>query len=307
MSVVVGVDIGGTKIAAAVLDADPARVARVPTPGSPAAIVAAVASVIHDVAEEAEIGAVGVGSAGAFDPQGRVASATDLLPGWSGTPLATLLAETVDAPVVAVNDVHAAAVAEARRGAAVGVSSAIVVAIGTGIGGAVVLDGRVLTGVRGLAGSIGHLTVPGSGRRCSCGAVGHVEAIASGPAMESEYLRRVGGELPLRFEEIARLAETGDAEAADVIQESAAMLGTALASAAALVDPEMIVVGGGVSAVGSRLLDPLIGGFRSAALPEQRAVRVVGAAFGASATTVGAALLARDALERAERDVGTAP
>ena len=293
---IVGIDIGGTKIAAAAVDphglvVGPVR--SVSTPGgSRDAVVAEVIRLANALrSEHPGASAVGIGSAGVFDAAGSVTSATDLLPDWAGTPLAALVESALGLPVVALNDVHAAGVAESTVGAGAGHPVALVVAVGTGIGGAVTRDGRVQTGRTGTAGSLGHVPVSGpSLRACSCGALGHVEPLASGPGLERTFLELTGRDLGLR--EIAAAAAAGDRAATSVISEGGRLLGEALAGVANIVDPDVVIVGGGVAEIGATYLDAVVTGYRAHTLPGPSTALVQAAALGTTATLVGAAIAA---------------
>lgn len=301
MSAVVGIDIGGTKIAAAVVLADGAvrhRVER-PTPAREGAeaILDAAAAAGAESAAQAGVAPVayGVGSAGAFDEQGVVVSSTDHLAGWCGTDVAAGLTRRLGAPAMVVNDVHAAALGERAAGAVP--DRFLFVAVGTGIGGAVVSDGRVLRGASGMAGSVGHVRIPSSRRRiCSCGGVDHVEAFASGPGIELTYAEFTGRALGLR--EIGRLAAGGDVVAAQVIRVAAEDLGESLASSVVALDPGIVVIGGGVSGLGELFIAPLAERLRGALQRPFSDVEVVLARAGTDAALLGAgALAARDAGE----------
>lgn len=300
---IVGVDIGGTKIAVAGFRQEPdggrRRVTAVRTLSTPAreggeAIVRAVVDAIDMVRGAERVAAVGVGTAGVVDQDGGITSATDAISGWAGFPVRAALLHALDVPVAVVNDVHAAAVAEAAAGAGRGACGLLMVAVGTGIGGAVVLPDGLRAGVTGTAGSVGHteLVLPPelAGRRCGCGGVGHVEAVASGPGLEQTYRERTGTALTLR--EVDATARAGDAVAEEVIAEGARFLGRALAGAQALLDVEVIAVGGGVAAIGERYLAEVARAYRAAAMPGPTAARVRPAELGIDATVTGAAVLA---------------
>ncbi|GAA3159760.1 ROK family protein [Nonomuraea roseoviolacea] len=276
------VDIGGTKIAAGLVAPDGTLLERrrTPTPGRGPEILRAVAGLAGPLAERAAV--CGIGTAGTVDPTGRIASATDLLADWAGTDVKGAAERALGLPVLVLNDCHAAGAAEARAGAARGARTALVVAIGTGVGGAVCAEGRVLTGVSGTAGSIGHLPAPAdAGVRCSCGALDHVEAYASGPAIERAHRERTGQALPLA--EIGRLGSP-------VIGEAARLMGRVLAGAANLIDPDVIVIAGGVSMLGAALLGPMEAAYRAEALPGPSAVPLRRARLGEDAGLVGAGL-----------------
>ncbi|GAA3620523.1 ROK family protein [Nonomuraea rosea] len=287
-SLALAVDIGGTKIAAGLVAADGTLVERrrTATPAGPS-ILPAVFELALPLTHRAV--ACGIATAGTVDRLGRIASSTDLLTGWAGTDVKGTAERTLRLPGVVLNDCHAAGVAEARVGAARDARLALVVAVGTGIGGAVCVDGRVQAGVTGTAGSIGHLPAPANtGARCSCGALDHIEAHAAGPAIERAHLRATGQALPLA--EIGRLGSP-------VIAEAAALLGRVLAGAANLIDPDAIVIAGGVSMLGSVLLGPLEAAYRAETLPGPSAAPLLPAALGEDAGLVGAGLEALSHLE----------
>ena len=253
------------------------------------AIIAAVVTAARRIADGRKVAACGVGTAGVVGPDGEIVSATDLLRGWAGTPLAVRLSDALGMRVRVLNDVQATALCEVRLGAARGHASALVVAVGTGVGGAIVLNGDVVSGVHGIAGSVGHMpATERNGRRCSCGALDHVEAYASGPALEAEYERRTGTALDLRS--MARRIEAGDTVARAVIMQGAAVLGTAIGGANNVVDTEIVVIGGGVAALGEVLFAPMRDAMRAEALGRAKSVAIVPAAFGPDACLVGAGL-----------------
>ncbi|MCS3844648.1 ROK family protein [Microbacterium sp. AK031] len=317
---IIGVDVGGTKIAVAGFVEGSAGgsagsagrgsarlrmvtdVRTVPTPadaGGPA-VVRVVADVIAGLCDGAELTAVGIGTAGVVGADGGIFSATDAIAGWAGFPLPTAMADALAGigadgiRVAVVNDVHAAAVAEAQIGAGAGSDSILMAAVGTGIGGAVVFADGLHRGATGTAGSLGHAEVvmPDSlaARQCPCGGHGHVEAAASGPAMEQTYLEKSGVRAGLR--EIDALAQRGDAMAIEVIDDGARFLGRVLASANALLDVDTIVIGGGVAEIGSRYLGAVESSYRTSALPGPSRARIVPAELAVDATLTGAAILA---------------
>ncbi|MFF9505193.1 ROK family protein [Streptomyces sp. NPDC014656] len=291
-----GVDIGGTKTAVAVLDEGDAVLARAsaPTPAADgaSAVVAGVLELAgHVLGESASVRGrltgVGVGTAGVVAPDGRtIASATDALPGWAGTPLAVLLEDALGAPAVLLGDVQAFLAGELAAGAARGARGAVAVMAGTGIGGAVAVDGAVVRGGNGAAGHLGHVPVAAAeGLRCPCGALGHVEAVASGPAMAA-----LAGAPDLRA--VAAEASAGSASARDVLRRGGAALGAALAGVVNTLDPDVIVVSGGVLHAGPWYEEALRASLTASVLPLLRTVPVVPAALGAEAVLLGAASLA---------------
>ncbi|MFD4261563.1 ROK family protein [Streptomyces sp. NPDC058534] len=302
--VVVGVDLGGTKIAAATVDADGTlgRVHTTPTPATdgPAAVLDAVASLVRGVLAAAGTGlrALGVGAAGVIDSgRGVVVSATETFPGWPGTDIAGGLRERL-APlaaedgfvVVVENDVDAHAAGETWRGAAAGARSVLLVAVGTGVGAAVVLDGRLLRGAHHLAGEAGHLPVPGAeGLRCPCGRTGHLEAVGAGPSIHRRYLALGGDPAAPDARDVVARAVGGDDLAARVVRAAGEAVGRAIAGIVTVLDPEVVVVGGGVAEAGGLWWSALEGALRSEVVDVLADLPVVPAALAGEAAIVGAA------------------
>ncbi|SCL45212.1 glucokinase [Micromonospora citrea] len=291
----VGVDIGGTKTVAALVGAD-GRVLgrrRAPTPATsgPAAVLDTAARLARDLLDAADDGPVGVGAAGAIDPAtGTVRYATDSLPGWSGTPVADELAERLARPVRVTNDVNAAALGESWVGAGHDRRELLLVAVGTGLGGAMLQGGRISTGARGGAGEVGHLPAPGAERlRCGCGRYGHLEGIASGTGLAGAYALETG--LRITGRAVAQRAATGDPTAREVLDRAGAALGGALAGLVALLDPQAVVVAGGAA---DALLPGAAAAFAAELPPAWADVPLLPAALGGDAVAVGAARLAGD-------------
>ncbi|NUS52027.1 MAG: ROK family glucokinase, partial [Nocardioidaceae bacterium] len=267
----VGIDIGGTKVLAGVVDGTGTVLTRRlrPTPG---ADVAAVEHTIVDVVEELrrdhDIAAVGIGAAGFVDSaRAKVMFAPHLA--WRDEPLRDAVMSRIGIPVVVDNDANAAGLAETRFGAARGHRLVLCLTLGTGIGGALVLDGRVLRGANGMAGEFGHIQVVPDGHRCECGNRGCWEQYASGNALVRDARELVAAHSPVahRLRELvdddpARLngplvtqaARDGDPLAVELFHEIGSWLGVGLAGMAAAFDPSCIVVGGGVSDAGEILL-----------------------------------------------------
>ncbi|GAA2336028.1 ROK family protein [Dactylosporangium salmoneum] len=304
MTATIGIDIGGTKIAAALVgpDGTAGRVRRVATPATegPDAVLRAAITLARATAREAaDAGAAplacGVGTAGTVGEDGRISHATTSLPGWTGTDVRGALAAALGLPVVVRNDVQAMAVAESRLGAAAGARTALVVAAGTGIGGAVVADGMLLSGRTGFAGSVGHLPSPvTAGRPCGCGALDHVESYAAGPAIAAAYAARAGLAVVPPLETVAEAARGGAPEAEAAIAEAAHVLGAGLATAANLLDPDVVVLGGGVLGLGDGFVQAVAATLRRAALPGPAEVPLRITTFGPAAVLTGAALLAHE-------------
>ncbi len=296
---VVGVDLGGTKAVAALVhpDGSTSPVHRRPSPG-PDAEPGAVDELLDELVRAAAGGlpdAVGIGAAGFVDSDGSRVRFAPHLP-WRDDPVGSRLRSRWGVPVALDNDANCAAVAESTLGAARGASSAVLLTVGTGIGGALVLDGRVLRGHRGMAGEFGHVQVVPEGRHCPCGLRGCLEQYVSGPALlRQARTAGLGVEVAPDSPAVTDLALAGDPLALEALAVLGRRLGVALAGLVAAFDPEVLVVGGGVMAAGDLLLDPartalaehLVGaGHRD--VPAVRA-----AATGPDAGLVGAGLLAR--------------
>ncbi|MFW6640088.1 ROK family glucokinase [Nocardiopsis algeriensis] len=317
----VGVDIGGTKVAAGVVAPDGRVLARLrtETPGrskSPRVVEDTIVSVVEELRAEAPVRAVGVGAAGFVDERRATVLFAPHL-SWREEPLREALSRRLGLPVVVENDANAAAWAEVRTGAAQGVDDVVVVNLGTGIGGAVVLGGRLYRGRHGLAGEFGHMTVVPGGHRCECGNRGCWEQYASGNALTREARELVLAESPvaealhqavggdvrrITGPLVSELAGKGDRACTELIRDMGEWLGLGLANLAAAFDPELFVVGGGVSEVGELLLEPARAAFARSLTgrgyrPE---ARVVAAALGNEAGLVGAADLARHAFPPSE-------
>ncbi|WBB61642.1 ROK family protein [Streptomyces sp. WMMC500] len=315
MTVVAALDIGGTKTAAALVDGEGRllrrRTAPTPAAAGPGAVLDAAAAAVAELAAAGgPYAAVGVGSAGVIDAAaGTVLSATAALPGWAGTALRDELGRRLGVPVAVDNDVHAHALGETWRGAAAGRTHVLLVAAGTGIGGSLILGGRVHRGAHSAAGHLGHVPVPAAaGRPCACGGTGHAEGVAAGPAMVREYRRRAGepaGGGPEAVTEpaavtglaaVAERAAAGDAVASAVLAEGAVALGEAVGGLINALDPELVLVTGGVSRCGPAWWRPLRAAIAATTLPLLSDVPVAPGTPGDDAALLGAARLALGAL-----------
>ena len=301
---VLTIDIGGTKIAAALADQQGAlshyRTAPTPAQAGAQAVVAATIDLAREVcvagrADGLAPKAVGVGAAGALDPaHGVVVYAGETLPGWAGTALAAELQAGLGLPVVVDNDVNVLALGELHAGAGRGFADLLVVAIGTGVGGALVVDGVVRSGATHSAGELGHLVVEvNGGRRCNCGGHGHLEAYASGPAIVARYQERLGRSDAVDLRQVAERARNGEPLASDVIVEGARILGGALAGLICVLDPQAVIIGGGVADLGDLWWPTLTAAVRANPLPGPAQVSLHPAQLGTRAVLVGAARLAQ--------------
>ncbi|HEY1135794.1 MAG TPA: ROK family protein [Nocardioides sp.] len=310
----VGVDVGGTKILAGVVDAegDVQQVAVRRTPGRTSSVLlleSAVAEAVEEVVDGAAVAAVGLAAAGFVDAAGERVMFAPHLP-WRGEAVRRRLEASLGAPVLLDNDANAAGWAEHRYGAARGTSLSVTVTVGTGIGGAIVLEGgdgpRLLRGRNGMAGEFGHQQVVPDGVACECGGRGCWEQYASGNALVAFARARVGreptvlddwcGGVPDRLTGpmVTDAAAVGDLVALQAFGHVGDWLGVGIANLVASLDPEVVVVGGGVSAVGDRLLDPARAALaRSLVGAPHRVVPLLRPAeLGPEAAIVGAAALA---------------
>jgi glucokinase len=277
-----GIDLGGTKIQTAVIDADGAvkGEARHPTPtdGGPADVAAAMAKALIEAAknagvESADLEGVGVGSPGDVDEKAGTVSTARNLPGWEGSfALGAALEKDLGTKVRIGNDVQVATEAEFHLGAGRGLDSLIGVFWGTGVGGGLILGGKPWLG-RGAAGEIGHMVIKRGGAKCPCGRRGCMEAYAGRAAMEAEARRRQDdGEKTDLFKLMekhdkprltssiwGRAIDNGDKLAIELIDRAIEALGTGIASAINLLDPEAIIIGGGLGLrFGERYMEPLL-------------------------------------------------
>lgn len=302
---VLAVDIGGTKTTAALVEvgAGSARVlahrtAPTPAPEGGAAVLEAALRLAEEIRGGTAIAAVGVASAGVIDgARGRVSHATSSLPRWAGTDVAGAFSDRFAVPARVLNDVHAHGLGEARFGAGVGASSMLLAAIGTGIGGCHVVDGRVMTGAHGAAGHIGHVpTAEAEGIPCPCGRTGHLEGLASGPGILA-LAERLGAPTAAlgSGRALARAAAAGDETALCAYAIAGRATGRMLGALLNVLDVDVVALTGGVSGVGPFWLDPLREGLAAESMDVVASVPVVPATAGVHAALLGAAAHALDA------------
>jgi glucokinase len=266
------VDIGGTKIAAArilddgAIDGDPIQL---PTRGldGPDAVLTQVVDLLSQL-NSAAVQGVGISSAGVIDSmQGTVIGATESIKRWAGTNIVAHITGAVGLPAVAVGDGHAFAIGEAVYGAAAGHGSAVVLAVGTGVGGSYVQNRTPLQGSHWAAGHFGHLPVPqATGMRCYCGRTGHLEAIGSGAGLHRWYLDNGGDPNMTTARQIVERAEH-DGIAAAAVALAAAAVGEAAAGLANAFDPDVVVIAGGVSRSGPSWKEPMRHAFAASLIP----------------------------------------
>lgn len=310
----IGVDIGGTKIAAGVVDEQGKILAqeRVATAaGDPASIDASIAEVCRRLSADFEIGAIGLAAAGFCSPdRTSVLFAPNI--NWRDYPIAQNVRNLLgtDVPIVVENDANAAGWAEFEFGVARDASNMLTLTIGTGLGGAIVIDNKLVRGGFGVAAEVGHMRVVPDGHACGCGHDGCWEQYSSGSALVREaraaaitqperaqaLIDAAGGDVhaitgPL----VTRAAQSGDALAIELLAELGRWIGEGAASVAALLDPEIVVIGGGVAAAQDLLLAPARAAFLDAlpARGHRTEATFAIAEMGNEAGMVGAADLAR--------------
>ncbi len=309
----IGVDIGGTKIAAGLVSADGrvVRSAHEPTPGDADDIAAAVATLVERLLGEEpglDVVGIGIGAAGFIDvDRATVRFAPNI--DWVDEPLAEAVGKRVDLPVVVENDANAAAWGEYRFGAGEDTDDLLFVTVGTGVGGGIVHQGMLFRGGFGAAAEIGHLRLVPNGRRCGCGQRGCLEQYGSGRALvrdararlesadpQAEPLRRVAGDADaITGPMVTDLAREGDPMCVDLLRDVGQWLGEGIATLAAVLDPRVIAIGGGVADAGDLLLAPVRQAFEShlSAGDHRRVAELRPAALGTEAGIIGAADLAR--------------
>jgi glucokinase len=313
---IIGVDLGGTNIVVGAMSADGSRsfAARsIPTGAELGAenvadrIVGLIEEVIVDTvaetrAQRSDIIGVGIGAPGPLDRErGLVIVAPNL--GWRNFPLRDRIAERLDLPATLDNDANCATVGEWWQGAARGGTNVIGMTIGTGIGGGLIVDGKLFHGSSDVAGEIGHTTIDLNGRHCKCGNYGCLEAYASGPAIATrarEVLVReetasllpslVDGKLEtLTAETVYKAAQQGDAVANEIVRDTARYLGAGIANLLNIINADVVVVAGGVTLAGDALFTPLRAEVRRRAFrPAVDATRIVPGELPGTAGVVGA-------------------
>jgi glucokinase len=313
---VLAIDIGGTKILSAIFSADGKVLAKdialtLAGEGVDAVIrrlLSAIDSILNSRGmKPSELGAVVIACAGGIDTgRGVVVTPSPNLPGWADIPLADIVRGKFGTSTFLINDASAAALGEHRYGAGRGVSNLVLITVGTGIGGGIITDGRLYLGAVGGAGEIGHMAIDADGPECGCGNTGCLEMLASGKAVAGDAVRRirqgkksilsgmVGENIEgITAEIVGRAARNGDKLSRDVIARAAFYLGIGMVNVVNIFNPEMIVIGGGMSELGEMIIGP---GRRMVAERafsiSSRVVRIVTAQLGNEAGVYGAAAYA---------------
>jgi glucokinase len=308
------IDLGGTKILAALVRPD-GRLAAEEYELTDAwegkdAVVARICNIARRTLnaaglEPGELAGAAIAAAGIIDTNLGLVTVSPHLPGWSDVPLGEILHERLNIPAWLVNDASAAALGEQRFGAGKGMKNLLYITVSTGIGGGIILDGQLYEGTNGAAGEFGHMTVDPAGPRCPCGNIGCWEVMVSGSAIAAEAARRLGsGESSLlqsmirgkpesvNAQMVGEAADRGDGLAREIIARAAEYLGIGLVNLVNIFNPQMIVIGGGVSNLGEMILQPArqLVWERAFKLPGQT-VRIVKAGLGQASGVLGAAAL----------------
>jgi len=312
MSYTVGVDVGGTKIAAGLVDEKGQLIARDRTESpatDPAAIVRTIGNLVRSLVGSNEVEAVGVSAAGFVDKERAVMVFAPNL-AWRNEPLRDHLQAELDLPVVVENDANAAAWGEFTFGAGEDVEDLLMLTIGTGVGGGVVIDGELVRGGFGMGGEVGHIQMVPDGVKCGCGNLGCLESYGSGtallrvtreraledPSAAARVLKLAGGEVDdIKGPMITEAANAGDGFAIERLEELGDWIGQGVATLTAVLDPNVVVIGGGVSEAGSLLLDPIRRSFEShvTVRSHRPLLELRQAKLGNAGGTIGVADLAR--------------
>ncbi len=313
---VIGVDLGGTKVLAGAVDERLGvhhRARRSSRGEDTAEVLSIIEGAVREASEAVDgvVEAVGVGVPSTIDALRGVSIYSTHLP-LAGVPVATLLAERLGLPVFMDNDANLALLAEHRAGAAEGADNALMLTLGTGIGGGILVDGRIYRGSQGAAAELGHMVVDQDGPPCqgNCPNRGCLEVMASGSALVREATA-LAGERPrsalgralasgrgITGPLVTELAHDGDEAAREVLGLIGRRLGVGISSLVNVFDPDVVLIGGGVVAAGELLFEPARDEMRARALPPGRDhVRILPTRFGDESGMLGAAVLARDAID----------
>ena len=309
---VLGLDVGGTKLAAGVVASDGSVLSHLRIPSrveeGPERMIARHLDLGREAVRVAgldldAIKAAGIACGGPLDPMAGIIQSPLSLPGWDDIPIVSLVSGSLGVPAVVENDATACALAEFRFGVGSvrGARNLVYLTISTGVGGGLVLDGRLYRGAAGNAGELGHLTIDYLGRRCACGRRGCLEAYASGTNIAVRAREALAGGRPsslaslpvVRAEDVSAAAAAGDALASEVWDETMAMLGSAVANILDVFNPDLVVLGGGVTRAGDQLLGPVReAALRQAMPPARTSADIVLAGLGDEVGIVSAASVA---------------
>jgi glucokinase len=310
-----GIDLGGTKILTAVTDSQGKVLSRdhsiTPATKGHEAVIQSILDSAHAALEQAgvtisEISVVGIGAPGISNPEAGILFTSPNLPGWRNVLLRDIIQNKLGKKAFLINDANAAALGEFYFGAAKGARNFIYITLSTGIGGGIVIDGKIYTGAIGTAGEVGHMTIDDDGPICNCGNKGCWETLASGTALAREAKHRIkegvrtsilkyadGDIEKVTAQVIHSAAQQGDSLAKELIARTGYYVGVGLANLINIFNPELIVIGGGLSNIGDMLFRPAFKTAEERAYKEAfQAVRFTPAELGRNSGVVGAAAFA---------------
>ena len=312
---ILGVDLGGTKILTAVVNSQGKMLSRdhsiTPAQKGHKAVIQSILESVYRALGQADVAisdliAIGVGAPGLLNPETGILFTSPNLPGWRDVPLRDIMQERLGKKTFLINDANAAALGEFYFGAARGVRNFIYITLSTGIGGGIVIDGKIYSGAIGAAGEVGHMTVDDDGPICNCGNRGCWEMLASGTALAREARHRIkegvktsileyaeGDVEKVTAQVIQSAAEQGDSLAKELIARTGYYVGVGLANLVNIFNPELIVIGGGLSNIGDMLFEPAFKVAGERAYKEAfQAVRFASAELGRNSGVLGAAAFA---------------
>jgi len=312
---ILGVDLGGTKILTAVTNSQGKMLSRdhsiTPAQKGHKAVIQSILESVHRALGRADVAisdliVIGVGAPGLLNPETGILFTSPNLPGWRDVPLRDIIQEKLGKKTFLINDANAAALGEFYFGAARGVRNFIYITLSTGIGGGIVIDGKIYSGAIGAAGEVGHMTIDDDGPICNCGNRGCWEMLASGTALAKEARHRIkegvktsileyaeGDVEKVTAQVIQSAAEQGDSLAKELIGRTGYYVGVGLANLVNIFNPELIVIGGGLSNIGDMLFEPAFKVAGERAYKEAfQAVRFASAELGRNSGVLGAAAFA---------------
>jgi glucokinase len=292
---VIGIDLGGTAIKLGRFLEDgtctESLIVPTPQPSTPEAVIEAIASSVIQLKQNSHCLAIGIGTPGPADEFGRIAKISINLVGWQNVPVADWLEAKTGLPTIVANDANCAGVAEAWLGAGKKFKHLILLTLGTGVGGAIILDGKLFTGHYGAAGELGLITLNPEGYPCNSGNRGSLEQYASIGA-----IRRATGKEPAQ---LGKLAQAGDRYALSFWEDYGKLLGAGLASLIYVLTPEAVIIGGGISASAKFFLPATLAEIQKRVMPTSRfKLQLLTAQLGNQAGMVGAARLAWQVLNK---------
>jgi len=318
---ILSIDLGGTKILTAVTNSQGEMLSRdhsiTPALKSHEAIIQSILESAYRALEQADVAiseltAIGVGAPGLANPETGILLTSPNLPGWRDVPLKDIIQERLGKKTFLINDANAAALGEFYFGAARGARNFIYITLSTGIGGGIVIDGKIYSGTIGAAGEVGHMTIDDEGPICNCGNRGCWETLASGTALAREARHRIKEGVTTSILEYAEgdvekvtaqvvhsAAEQGDSLAKELIARTGYYVGVGLANLINIFNPELIVIGGGLSNIGDMLLKPAFKVAGERAYKEAfQAVRFASAELGRDSGVLGAAAFALQEMKK---------